>query len=222
MAIDGKKNGTLKKWVSLSLAGAGVAGGSAAFADIITVDVNQTYNFGDTPITLDLPGINDMRVSSPSATFSRSVALAGATGATYFQVRRFTAGTFSGGTRKMLQPASAGQTFNSGAGTVGSFGLLGATDTTFGPIGTGPYASQFFLFRFADSTDGGQVNYGWLQASLLAVGSPSTVTVQIERYAYDTSGAPLTIPEPTTLGMGALMLGAMGIRRWRQAKRNAA
>ena len=222
MAIDGKTKGSLKKWVSLSLAGAGVAAGGAAFGDIINVNVNQTYDFGDPGLTLDLPGINDMRVSSTSQTFSRSVALGGATGATYFQVRRFTAGTFSGGTRKMLQSGAIGQTFNNVGGTVGDFGLLGATDTTFGPIGTGPYTDRYFAFRFKDSTDGGQVNYGFLVASLLNVGSPSTVTLEIKRYAYDTSGAVLPIPEPSTLGMGALTLGALGIRRWRQAKRNAA
>ena len=74
------------------------------------------------------------------------------------------------------------------------------------------------------------VNYGWLElTSTSATGTPATIV----GYAYDNSGASIVvgatglsaIPEPGTnaaLGLGALALGAAGVRRWRQNRRVAA
>ena len=74
------------------------------------------------------------------------------------------------------------------------------------------------------------VNYGWLElTSTSATGTPATIL----GYAYDNSGAPIVVgatglsavPEPGTtaaLSLGALALGAAGVRRWRQSKQAAA
>jgi hypothetical protein len=232
-----------KKWVSLStLSVAGAAVGAHSLADVIVVPVNQNFNYNsNTPFTLDLPGINSMQVfSTPlpppppgSPPFSRSVALGGVAGATYFQVRRYAAGTWSGGTRKILQGGARGATWSNIGGTIGNVGILAATDTTFGPIGPSSYSHRLFAFRFKDTSPQGQgkVKYGWLEASSSGPSSPSNVPVTVEQYAYDNSGFPLplgstisAIPEPSTTalaGLGALVLGAAGVRRWRKARQAA-
>ncbi|HEV3079390.1 MAG TPA: PEP-CTERM sorting domain-containing protein [Gemmataceae bacterium] len=226
-----------KKWVSLStLSVAGAAGGAHSLADVIVVPVNQNFNYNsNTPYTLDLPGINKMQVFSTqvfvqSMQNSKSVALGGVAGATYFHVRRYTAQTFLyHAPRKILQGAPAGKKWASAGGTVGNMGLLGAADSVFGPIGPSSYTDRYFAFQFKDA--GGQVDYGWLQATLNNVSSPQDIPVTITQYAYDTSGNPLpmgsitsAVPEPTSTalaGLGALVLGAVGVRRWRKAKQTA-
>jgi len=227
-----------KKWVSLStLSVAGAAVGAHSLADVIVVPVNQNFNYNsNTPYTLDLPGINKMRVfstqhmtSGSMGQNSRSVALGGVAGATYFHVRRYTAATWFGAPRKILQGTPKGKKWASAGGTVGNMGLLGAVDNTFGAIGPSSYTDRYFAFQFKDAN--GQVDYGWLQATLNDVSSPQDIPVTITQYAYDTSGNPLdtgstlsSVPEPTSTalaGLGALVLGAAGIRRWRKAKQAA-
>jgi len=222
-----------KKWVSLStLSVAGAAVGAHSLADVIVVPVNQNFNYNsNTPFTLDLPGINSMQVfSTQGGMFTRSVALGGVAGATYFQVRRYAAGTWSKGTRKILQGGPAGATWSNIGGTIGNVGLLGATDMTFGPIGPSSYTNRYFGFRFKDTTVN-RVKYGWLQASAGPVSSPQNVPITVTRYAYENNGSPLAlgstisaVPEPATTalaGLGALVLGAAGVRRWRKAKQAA-
>jgi hypothetical protein len=67
----------------------------------------------------------------------------------------------------------------------------------------------------------GAVNYGWVELQTTATtGFPATIV----GYAYDNSGAPIAagaVPEPGTtaaLALGALSLGAVGLRRWRLAR----
>ena len=71
----------------------------------------------------------------------------------------------------------------------------------------------------------GATNYGWVELETTATtGFPA----EIVGYAYDSSGAPIAagaVPEPTTaaaLGLGALSLGAAGVRCWRKGKQAVA
>lgn len=76
-----------------------------------------------------------------------------------------------------------------------------------------------FGFRF--STDGGtNVHYGW--GTLLKSAANDTLT--ITRWGYETTpNTPIVVPEPSqlALGLGALAMGAAGLRRWRKAKQAA-
>src|SRR5438132_6603716 len=152
-----------KKWVSLStLSVAGAAVGAQSLADVIVVPVNQNFNYNsNTPFTLDLPGINKMQVFSKSVMQtmqnSKSVALGGVAGATYFHVRRYTAATWFGASRKILQGTPKGKKWASAGGTVGKMGLLGAADSAFNAIGPSSYTDRYFAFRFKDQN--GQVDY---------------------------------------------------------------
>jgi hypothetical protein len=83
------------------------------------------------------------------------------------------------------------------------------------------YGTEYALFRF---DVGAQTDYGWLKLSLGGVPG-SAPFVRAIGYAYDTSGKPIpagAIPEPKhlPLALGALALGAIGVREWRK-KRNA-
>jgi hypothetical protein len=82
------------------------------------------------------------------------------------------------------------------------------------------YDKEYALFRFDDA---GQTDYGWLELSVQGGAYP---IVDVLGYAYDTTGKPIKageVPEPQHLpvALGALALGAIGVREWRK-KRNAA
>lgn len=92
-----------------------------------------------------------------------------------------------------------------------------AINTTINPS---PYSDQYALFRFKV---GSQTDYGWLELNLSypTTGDPIFTVLG---YAYDTSGNPIpagvpSVPEPRDLplAMGALALGALGLRGWRKA-----
>ena len=81
------------------------------------------------------------------------------------------------------------------------------------------YSSEYLSYYFVD----GDQNkfYGWVKVSL-SNESSGDPTVTIYGYAYDTSGNPIAtgaVPEPSTaaiLALGALTLGAKGVRSWRR------
>ncbi len=81
------------------------------------------------------------------------------------------------------------------------------------------YNDKYALFRF---DVGGQADYGWLE---LSVGGGQYPFVNVLGYAYQTNGEPIKAgdaPEPQHLpaALGALALGAIGLKEWRK-KRNA-
>lgn len=74
-----------------------------------------------------------------------------------------------------------------------------------------------FQFRPASTTF-----YGWAEVILTEGGD--TGTFEIVQWAYDNTGANIqtgAIPEPAVVatGLGALVLGAAGLRRWRSRRR---
>lgn len=87
------------------------------------------------------------------------------------------------------------------------------------PLDFPNYNDKYALFRF--DLDG-QTDYGWLE---LSVGGGQYPFVDVLGYAYQTNGKPIKagdVPEPQHLpvALGALALGAIGLKEWRK-KRNA-
>ena len=84
--------------------------------------------------------------------------------------------------------------------------------------------STYIGFQFKPS---GTMLYGWANVTLTAGGSFGSFV--INEWAYDDSGSSIqagqtsAVPEPATyaLGLGALALGAAGLRRWRKQKKAA-
>ena len=138
-------------------------------------------------------------------------------------------------------------TYFSGTATTGNAGLLnaagnyavllpGSTVSSAGTYGTGSTATRELLYRAGqpDAYFGihflneatGAVNYGYVELSTTATtGFPATIL----SYGYDNTGKdiviPGAIPEPGTtaaLSLGALSLGAAGVRRWRKNKQAVA
>lgn len=83
---------------------------------------------------------------------------------------------------------------------------------------------KYLAFEFSDSTHGGAIRYGWAEiflsnGNLINSSGPN---VTIYGYAYDDTGAFIAagaVPEPSSasfLALGALVVGAKGLRAWRR------
>lgn len=121
--------------------------------------------------------------------------------------------------------ASAGKTWNQIAGNVQQNGFAAGANynTAFPPS----YNDKYLLFRFQDSTQGNALRYGWVEISLANPVGGNGPDIAIEGYAWDTTGTMITsgqVPEPSAtalLALGALTLGAKGLRSWRKNRLGA-
>lgn len=84
---------------------------------------------------------------------------------------------------------------------------------------------EYLAFQFVDDSPGGGVRYGWAEVSLSIGFYPVGPNVTIWGYAYDNTGAQpkmgqtTAVPEPSSAALmvvGAMALGARGLRNWRR------
>jgi hypothetical protein len=120
---------------------------------------------------------------------------------------------------------NAGQVWNVGVGNTSVFGFAGTNQHN--GHRPGSYNDMYLLFEFKDSTQpGNPMRFGWVELSLAnsANNDGGQPDLTIERYAWDTTGATLAsgqVPEPSAtalLALGALTLGAKGLRSWRKSR----
>lgn len=102
-----------------------------------------------------------------------------------------------------------------------SFGRTASIETTGTTAFTLSSSANYIGFRFLNEATG-QVDYGWAQISLSSTynGQPRSVV----GYAYENTGTAIlvgqtAVPEPTTtVLLGAMAAGAVGVRQWRRRK----
>jgi hypothetical protein len=230
-----------QKLASLTAVGVGaltLTSGSAK-ASITVVDVDTTYSFTANSNPTSFHAISHRFSFSSLAphfsvilysavhgvnTFNRFANLYGAGKSTQFV--------------NFLDPRiAAGKTWNQVVTTQGTFARLadrswGGNSTLSGqPAGNNLYE----LFRFSNDR-GTSLNYGWVEYNVIVTMANSSLAadgpnITIDRYAWNTT-ANTTIaagdigatPEPATFpesALGALVLGAEGLRRWRKSRKQA-
>jgi len=231
-----------QKLASLTAAGVGaltLTSGSAKASSINVVDVNHTYSFtsNSNPTSFHVPLSHRFSFSSLAPHFSVVLYSVGP-GNTLDRFANLYGGAKGTQFVNNYDPRiAADKTWNQVFTRQATFARLadrnwGGSSTLHGlPAGNNFYE----LFRF--SNDGGtSFEYGWVEYNVMVTEANSSLAadgpnITIDRYAWQTTAnTPLAAgdigaaPEPATFGefaLGALVLGAEGLRRWRKSRKRA-
>jgi hypothetical protein len=230
-AAFGAQTDTTKLVSLLALAAGATAMPQTALADIIYTDLNSEPKMigflHDPSFIFTLPGTALMGferrafvtyTTLASITINYRTVLAGDRGGAAPVGIRANANFFAA-------PLPQGATWDqAGVGTaIDAF--VGTASDSGGITPSTGYDRQYLAWVFTDSTQGDQLRYGWAEVSLAVAGyNAGGPTVTVWGYAYDNTGAKPTmgqtpVPEPTSgalMIMGAMALGARGLRQWRQ------
>jgi hypothetical protein len=231
-----------RKLASLTAAGAGaiaLTSGTASASIIVSPTLNNTYSFigNATPNTFHVIS-HQVAIMASGPRFS--VDLYSNNGSITFN--RFANLYHGARSTQFVNPAhgrvAVGKNWNqvvTGAGTYARIAdrSWGGSHTTLKgmPAGSGFY--ELFRFQF-----GGQTKYGWVEYNVAVTNANSPLAsdgpnITIVKYAWQSTGNTViaagdvggaAVPEPGAFAesaLGILMLGAVGIRRWRKSKQLA-
>lgn len=223
---------TEKILTSLTALGVTLLGAASAQGGEIIVgsDVTVVNGVASASFTLALPGTNTFTiagVNDPTGNRAPRWISMKAVG-TYGRVKTADSVRWTS-----LVPASAGQKWSAMAGNPSTNGQFAGNTSkhSHGAFPSGHYTDAYFGFVFKDTTQGGQLDYGWIEATLVH-NAWNDLDVQIVAYAWEPDGqelragvAPSDVPEPASgplgaMAVGAMMLGAAGIRRWKTARQS--
>jgi hypothetical protein len=225
----------------LALASAAVAMPQTGNADIVYTDLNSApaqvgFLGGTTSFQFTLPGTALFGFQR----FSRTVTTTSPFTTTHF-FRTVVARDLYGGVPAFIQvapggfaaPLTYGAPWDQGLTSVYTAAMGVANSLGHSPVNS--YDHQYLAWSFVDSSAGNAVRYGWIEVGLSIVnvnftGTSGGPNVTIYGYAYDnTPGAKPTmgqrpVPEPSSAALlivGAMALGARGVRNWRQNRESA-
>jgi hypothetical protein len=218
---------TTKVLCATSIASLIAASSADATVHSYTFSSGNTYTSGSTLLYVDIDGgtlstsgnvanSKDFRFCSFSMGNAGNIAIGGKNNNSF--IHSFKEVVSGGKILALNKSASIGKSLVNFAAKTGSF---------IAPTGTVSAGTRFTLGQanyigFSFLTNG-KTCYGWIKFDLETSGSNVVLTVLA--WAYDDSGATIkagitSVPEPaeTAIGLGALALGAAGLRRWRKAK----
>jgi hypothetical protein len=229
-SISTESNTASTKLVSLLALAAGAAAmPQTSNADIIFQSANAHVGFGagdSSSFFLSLPGTT-FGFGATGSNKTRSFGL-------YQTLYRTLQVGHAGGAAASVQGSGGlvavrgyGQAWNNGFGLYAGISVAKGvihkdissfvTGYSHAPAGSG-YDHQYYAFRF---TNGVVPLYGWVEVGL-NVGGGNGPSLTVYGYAYDNTGAQIAmgaVPEPDStalLALGALTLGAKGLRHWRR------
>lgn len=227
----GSPTDTTKLVSLLALATGAVAMPQTGQADIIYTDLSSSpvsVNYNSAPFWFTVPGtaqvgffgaqrtVTDIYQSTQFQKFLTVVA----------GVSQGNAGGV-GGSVDFVQHLPAGATWDQPAALFGNIPVAYASDGGVLNPNAG-YNNRYLAWWFVD--DSLQTRYGWAEINLsIAAYNAGGPTVTVLRYGWEDTGAKpnmgqTPIPEPSSgalLVMGAMALGARGLRKWRQNRQLA-
>jgi len=224
----------------LALAAGAVAMPQSGHADIIYTDLSSNpvlvgYNGGTDAYQVVIPGTAIFRFERRQGTAQTN------TGSLTYNYRTVRAGDFGPVTTPPVKlaglasplgfaaPQNFGAAWDQGLGLFYKVNIGTATDLG-ARTPTTSYDNKYLAFQFGDSTAANATRFGWMEVSFQSRGyNAGGPLVTIHRYGWDNTGAQptmgqLPVPEPSSaaiVALGAMALGARGVRNWRQ-KRNTA
>jgi hypothetical protein len=206
----------------LALAGGAVAMPQTSNADIVFFDLSANPphvgpQSGSSYVINTLPGDAQLGFHTAHSGAQSSIRLVkGGQEAGYVRIKTAVS---------LFSVVNPGQVWNVGVGNTSVFGFAGTNRANAHRPVSGDYNNKYLLFEFRDSTQpGSPMRFGWVELSLAVSvdGNPGQPDLTIEGYAWDTTGVTLAsgqVPEPSAtalLALGALTLGAKGLRSWRK------
>jgi hypothetical protein len=218
----------------LTLTGAAALAGSSAHAQIIYTAVNENIGFPSSDshsFTTSLPGVNQFTLFNMATTVGVNpvdhvLEITGPYGGANLNQT-----IYNGAVVPTKSPY--GQKWSSivpgSASYPSAFIALVSTNGATQGYNTS-FTDAYFDFKFKDSTNGNQVDYGYFELSITN-NTYTGLAMDLIGYAYDASGAeipagamPMTtpVPEPSPAlalaALSALTLGAAGVRRIKALK----
>ena len=227
-------NGESSKLLSLLALAAGAAtmpqstNADVIFTDLSANPVLVSTNANLSFIITNLPGTARLGFQ----TYRRATAISSTRAVSVFQKAGFVHVKFQSfpiaGRNDFVVPVGAGLNWSQVAGLQTTAGLVAKANAG-GPF-PASFDKQYLLFQFTDSTQiGSPLRYGWVNLSLAYPGNGKYPELTIFGIAWDDTGALLAagvtgVPEPgpmALLVLGALTLGAKGLRSWRRHRLQA-
>lgn len=232
--------GRLTTYASLAAATASAAvGGTADASTVVSTALQNTVigwntGAGQTPAAT-VTGFGGLGTGAGFRLATRATVNGSASGSGYVGVVIAWQGTGSGQFRRRASYltqvneaalASFGGTQGTGnaSGTFANVNLATSYGFNIGNVAFSG-TSKYLLFNF---TVGGSTNYGWIEILATTTGvdgsGKSLYSATIGRWAYDTSGTPITAGQilapavPGGSGLAALAIGAAGIRGRRRSR----
>jgi PEP-CTERM motif len=198
---------------SLSACGAVLAANSNTQAEIIATPVDMTVGFGGgselASYTFNqLPG----GTFTLSRTSTHAIVIGGGTNPLKLNFRLQNGFVANGGAGK----------FYTSIGNGGGNGGPIASRTITGPLNS-KFGASLGYIAFTFSPTVGTTDYGYI-AGTLTDGTFAGLAFNIQSIAYDDTGVRIAmgaVPEPSSLvlsAIGALVMGAAGVRKWKQDK----